>query len=193
MKRRSLLLAPLWASWHNVTSMALREDIQKRIDKKRAEIVTLEGQIKNATIYIQALEDTLKMLPRETAEPSALAGSNGSLRAGSKVDKAREAIQRAGKPLHVTELLPSIGRPNNASNRAALSGSLSAYARKHEIFTRPAPNTFGLIELQEKHSRSAAPSSGPPPHFGKDDLSQQIDEEIGATLTPDVNDDDVPF
>jgi hypothetical protein len=32
-------------------------------------------------------------------------------------------------------------------NRSALSGSIAAYVRKGEIFTRPAPNTFGLLEL----------------------------------------------
>jgi hypothetical protein len=149
--------------------MALRDDIQKRIDKKRSEIAALEAQMRNATVYIQALEDTLRMLPREASDAAVSSPSGQGMRAGSKVDKAREAIRKAGKPMHITELVPAIGRPNNAKNRAALAGSLSAYARRGETFTRPAPNTFGLLESLAKVTQNGhAPDTGPPPNFGID-------------------------
>jgi hypothetical protein len=148
--------------------MALREDIQKRIDKKRSDIAALEAQIRNATVYIQALEDTLKMLPRETSDAAVSSPSGMGMRSGSKVDKAREAIRRAGKSLYITELVAAIGRPNNAKNRAALAGSLSAYARRGDIFTRPAPNTFGLLESSKATQNGHAQEAGPPPNFGID-------------------------
>jgi hypothetical protein len=153
--------------------MALRDDIQKRIDKKRTEIAALEAQINSATIYIQALEDTLKMIPREadTGEVTTAA----TIRPGSKMDKAREAIRKVGKPLYISALVESIGEPNTAARRAALAGSLSAYARRGDVFTRPAPNTFGLIELTSKRA------AGPPANFG-------LDEEIVVIEDPEEAD-----
>jgi hypothetical protein len=53
----------------------------------------------------------------------------------------------------------------NKSTRAAVAGSLSAYVRNGEIFTRPAPNTFGLIEFGGKVETSL---NGPPRGFGFD-------------------------
>lgn len=157
------------------------------MDKKRAEIATLEGQIRDATVYLQALEDTLKMLPREAGDSSDIASK--ILRAGSKMDRARDAIRTAGRALHVVDLLKAIGEDNTANNRAALSGSLSSYARKGEIFSRTAPNTFGLLELQVRPSAQA----GPPPGFGAalpeddsdaDDLSELFGEEEVAPNGP---------
>jgi len=160
--------------------MALRDDIHKRIEKKRAEITALESQIRSATVYIQALEDTLKMLPREASD-AAISSPSGQpgMRTGSKVDKAREAIRKAGKSLYITELVTAIGRPNNAKNRAALAGSLSAYARRGDTFTRPAPNTFGLLESPTKATQNGhAPDGGPPPNFGKDIHEEVVDFDL---------------
>jgi hypothetical protein len=68
------------------------------------------------------------------------------------VAKARDAILKAGRPLHVSEILTVIGKPDEKEGRISLGGSLSSYVRKGEVFTRPDPNTFGLVELD----RSAA-------------------------------------
>jgi hypothetical protein len=146
--------------------MALRDDIQKRIEKKRAEIAALEEQIGNATVYIQALEDTLKLLPREINDEHFAPSSTSIIRRGSKMDKAREAIRNAGRPLHITDLVAAIGRPNNTANRAALAGSLGAYSRRGEIFTRTAPNTFGILEFPKPKQNGV--QTGPPPNFGLD-------------------------
>jgi len=137
--------------------MGLREDLNKKIERKRAEIAELQTQIRLAEEYLQALEDTLKMLPREgVAAPQ-------TLRHGSALAKARDIIEQAGRPVHITELLQSLGKPLTRIERSGLSGSLAAYVRRGEIFTRPAPNTFGLIGMK---TDEAAPPS-PPPGFGK--------------------------
>ncbi|HTS75027.1 MAG TPA: hypothetical protein VMG40_02425 [Bryobacteraceae bacterium] len=162
--------------------MALRDEIQKKIDRKRADIEALELQLRDAKIYVQALEDTLKMLPRETAADAVALTAGAMLRVGSKADKARQAIRAAGKPLHVTELLKALGIPNKADQRQALAGSLSSYARKQEIFTRPAPNTFGLVGLE---SRPPAENT-PPPNFGKDQPSGRQDNAPEADLEGDT-------
>ena len=159
--------------------MALRDDISRRIEKKREEIFSLEIQIKEARAYVQALEDMIKMLPRETIGE---APAETFLRPNSTIAKAREAILAAGRPLHIQDILSAVGKPQSKEARAALSGSLASYVRRAEIFTRPAPNTFGLIEINRR-TRASTPSNGhsipePPPDFGQDD--EVIEEERTA-------------
>src|ERR1700733_7401566 len=104
--------------------MGLREEIQRKIEKKQQEVRSLEDQIRDYNIYITSLQDVLKMIPREAEE-----GKEIVLRHGSLLSQARDAIRKAGKPLHVTELLEAIGKPTAKKNRLALSGSLAAYVR----------------------------------------------------------------
>jgi hypothetical protein len=141
--------------------MGLREDLLRRIERKRAEIVELETRGRLAREYLQALEDTLKILPKDTTGfDSAL-----TLRPGTNLAKAREAIKKAGRPLHINELLGAIGKGTSRNERAGLSGTLAAYVRRGEIFTRPAPNTFGLVE--ESSDRVGNGEPVPPAGFGK--------------------------
>jgi len=129
--------------------MGIRDEFQKRIDKKQQEIRDLEMKIKEANSYLQALMDSMKWLPREDS-------SNGSqlLRPGTTLAKAQEAIKKAGHPMHVADILKAIGKPTDKKNKVSLSGSLSGYVRRKEIFTRPAPNTFGLIEMENSENGS---------------------------------------
>lgn len=85
-----------------------------------------------------------------------------ALRAGSELAKARDAIRSAGKPLHISEILAAIGKENTKKNRVSLGGSLAGYVRKGAIFSKSAPNTFGLIELTLD-----ANGAVPPEGFGK--------------------------
>lgn len=141
--------------------MGLREELQKRIAKKEQEIKDLELRIRDCSAYVLGLQDTLKLLPKEPSITPEL-----SLRPGSEVAKAREILKAAGKPLHISALLEALNRPVDGKNRAALSGSLAAYVRKGEIFTRPAPNTYGLVEMEQQVGEK--PEEEPPPSFGQD-------------------------
>jgi hypothetical protein len=156
--------------------MANRRRIEERIKRKEAEIQALETQIKDARTYIQALQDVLKMFPREEADsldPSSV------LRPGSLVAQARDVLIEVGRPLHVDDILQRIGKDITRSNKTGLSGSIAAYVRRREIFTRPAPNTFGLIELQETQGNHTKVSSHePPPDFGIGPTNQDDDDEI---------------
>lgn len=171
-----------------------RDEALKRIDKKRAEIASLEMQIREAASYIQALEDMLKLLPRDTPGQADGPAIRTELRPGSVVAKARDAIFSAGHSLHITDILKSLGRPMDNISRAAVSGSLSAYVRKNEIFTRPAPNTFGLLEIPEKTQRFVGHQSnlaGPPPDFGLDsDDEEEIEVEDSMGEEDEVISDD---
>lgn len=151
--------------------MALRDDLARRIEKKQEEIFSLEMQMREARSYLQALEDMVKILPREGAKEPAEA----ILRPNSTIGKAREAILSAGRPLHIQDILAAVGKPSTREARAALSGSLASYVRRSEIFTRPAPNTFGLVELIEGMRVVPIPRGNgpkvqePPAGFGEDD------------------------
>lgn len=125
--------------------MGLRQEFQKRIEKKQQEIRDLELKIKEANSYLQALLDSMKLLPKDAIN----SGGKRSLRPGSALAKAQKAIKKAGKPLHVTDILKALKKPPDKKNRVSLTGSLAGYARRGEVFTRPAPNTFGLIELEQ--------------------------------------------
>ena len=66
--------------------------------------------------------------------------------------------------MHVSALIEELGKDLNRKSRASMTGSLGAYARRGEIFTRPAPNTFGLIELG--HKAAIEEKEKPPAGFG---------------------------
>ena len=156
--------------------MGLRAEFQKRIDRKLQEITELETKTREARVYVQALEDMMRLLPREESNGQA----ESTLKPGTAIGKARDAIKAAGRPLHITEILVAIGRPTDKNNRAAIGGSIAAYVRRGEVFTRPAPNTFGLrdaddmsqAELSANISRvvgmaGSLAGNQPPPDFGK--------------------------
>jgi hypothetical protein len=142
-----------------------RRKIEERLRKKEEEIREFEAKIRDARIYVQALQDVLKILPRGSEKKIRV----GALRPGSSMARVREFILERGRPGHVTELLEALGRPATREARASLSGSLAAYVRKGEIFTRPSPNTFGLIELGHENDDHAGPENEPPADFGKDE------------------------
>jgi hypothetical protein len=166
--------------------MKIRDELQKRIERKQLEIRELEKQLAGANAYIEAIQDSLKLLPKDSV--GAKAGPEQTLRPGSAVAKAREAILKAGKPLHITEILKAIDRPVDKNHRVSLSGSLSGYVKRGEIFTRPAPNTFGLVALNHDHM----PVEEPPDDFGSLPAEEAVDDNE-AEETQEIADDDVPF
>lgn len=154
-----------------------RRKIEERLRKKEEEIQDLEARIRDARIYMQALQDVLKILPRNPEK-----GSSGRvLRAGSNMSQVRDFILQQGRPAHVSELLEALGKEPTREARASLSGSLAAYVRKGEIFTRPSPNTFGLIELGHENDPEGGGYDEPPPDFGAEKrtaAASGYDEEI---------------
>jgi len=144
----------------------------------------LEDKVRGAKIYIEALQDALRFLPKEDPDVPT------TLRPGTNLYRVREILKGRNSPMHITDLLKAIGKPADNVNRAALSGSISAYVRKGQIFTRPEPNTFGLVDFTAK-----APQNAPPPNFGVDDddaNSSRVPVATG-TYSAELTDDDVPF
>ena len=148
--------------------MSTRKKIKDRIKRKELEIQQLEAKIREEKAYIQALQDAIKLLPRDDDIPA-----EAKLRPGSAVGKAREVILKAGRPLHISKILEAMGRSADRKGQTGLSGSIHSYVRRGEIFTRPAPNTFGLVEMgnkTEKNKVAVPPTDDDlPPDFGVDD------------------------
>jgi hypothetical protein len=127
--------------------MGARENLQRLADRKAQEISELERQIDMAKAYLQAIQDSMKAIPREPQTPTPAENPIGELRAGSVLARARDAIQKHGQPMHINSILESIGLENTKKVRVSLIGSLGNYVRKGAVFTRPAPNTFGLVGM----------------------------------------------
>ena len=152
--------------------MGLREDLVKRIDRKSLEVKELELQIREANSYIQGLQDVLKIIPRDGSDDKR---AELNLRPNSDMAKARDFLRKVSTPMHVGEILKGIGKGDSKPNRLSLSGSLGDYVRKGEIFTRPAPNTFGLTEFESKGN--AVVVSEPPENFGIGTIINSTDNE----------------
>jgi len=158
--------------------MGLREEFQKRIDRKQEEIRNFELQIREASAYIAALQEAIRMLPRDST-----ASQNGQTkklpRPGTALRSVYDTLKKTGKPMHITEILRAIGKPVDKSNRVALAGSLAAYVRDQNTFTRPEPNTFGLIEMAPPVKTTNATNTEPPDDFGllpKDEIDKEEEE-----------------
>lgn len=152
--------------------MTERKIIEAQLAKKESEILMLEEKLKSAKVYIRALQDVMREIDRGTSSEE----SDGDvvLRRGSLADGARDLILDRGSPMHIDDLLKALGKVVTRETKASLTGSLAAYVRKGEIFTRPAPSTFGLVELNHFESEEAA--SEPPVGFGAP--AADIDDEI---------------
>lgn len=145
-----------------------RAIIAERLRKKTAEVQTLEEKLRTARIYVQALQDVMKALGGQADE---LRGES-VLRAGSAVSQARDVILEANKPVHIAALLAALGREDTRDTRASLTSSLAAYVRRGEVFTRPAPNTYGLVELGHEGVEDSEPT--PPAGFGRATRDEDI-------------------
>ena len=136
--------------------MGARENLQRLADKKQQEIIQLQEDVERAKVYLQAIQDSIKALPREPPNSIGALGSV-TLRPGTILSKAREAILSAGKPLHVNDILTAIGKAPDIKARVSLAGSISWYVRRSQVFTRPAANTFGLREMNSASKIEASP------------------------------------
>jgi hypothetical protein len=141
--------------------MSTRDQFQKLLDRKQQEINELQLQIEKARAYMQAIQDSMKFLPKDNGQSQVV------LRPGSALARAQDVLRKAGKPLHITEILKALNEKSD--KRVSLSGSLSAYVRNGQIFTRPAPNTFGLVEANKStESSGEAEEIEIPEDFGDD-------------------------
>lgn len=157
-----------------------RSVVADRLQKNMQEVQSLEEKLRTAKIYVQALQDVMKALGAPTVGMETK--TERILRAGSSVSQARDVILKAARPVHIAKLLAGIGKEDTRDIRASLTSSLAAYVRRGEIFTRPAPNTYGLTELG--HESITEPEPEPPDDFGgyasgpREKFAADMDDEI---------------
>ncbi len=157
--------------------MQIHNRLEKQIQKKNHEIqelksesLEIEMKIREAEAYISGIEDTLKLIPKgEDAQ-----NASATVRPGSDIEKARDALRKDGTAMYIEAILEAVGKEVTKKNRQALAGQLSHNYRLGRIFTRPKPNTFGLIEwdlntktLPEKEESTKSEEDVEfPPNFG---------------------------
>lgn len=125
--------------------MNIREQFQRLIDRKLLEIKDLEMDLEKAKTYVVALQDSMKLLPRDSS-----GASEANLRPGTALAKTRDVLRKHGSAMHINEILKALSLPADSKHRLSLGGSLANYVRRGQIFMRPAPNTFGLLEVNRK-------------------------------------------
>ncbi len=162
--------------------MGIKNQLEKKIALKSQEIADLDNKIREARAYIQAMQEVLRMMPKDDGEEKQEKTADQILRSGSDMAKVRTYLLKVGKPQHITNIIKGIGRENTKKARSTVSGSLGNYARREEIFTRTAPNTFGLIEFGNSQ-QVLSEEDELPDYFGLDDDTQDNDN----------NAEDIPF
>jgi hypothetical protein len=148
--------------------MGVREQIEKRIENKRQENIGLEDLIRANEAFIAGLQEALKLMPKEAAQERS---PEQILRPGSVMAKVRDLLNERREPLYINDILKGIGKEMSKKNRISIGGSLGNYVRRNEIFTRPAPNTYGLlefeIEIDDKDTQTSINEEDEPPEgFG---------------------------
>jgi hypothetical protein len=140
----------VYSDVREVAIMGARESLQKLAEKKYCEINDLRMQLAQAEAYLQAIQDSIKVLPKEAV----VAKAEPDLRPGTLLAQARDVLRTEGKPMHVSEILRKMGKTADKGNRISLSGSLAAYVRKKTIFRKTGPNIFALIESRQQSAET---------------------------------------
>lgn len=146
--------------------MGYRDRLKKIMDSKRAEIDRLERELVAAKAYLQGLNESMRLLPKDDEDEALVKTEETVPKTGASADKARDLIQKEGRLMHVNEIVVGIGLENSRKNRVSVAGSLWRYAKKGEIFIKAGPNTFGLKGMEEL-SRSTKREPDLPIEFGK--------------------------
>ena len=107
--------------------------------EKQAELVRLEAELAAGRAYLRFLEERI-----EAAEQR----SGDEPESNDPVIVIRRLIREAGRPLYIDDILGGLDRPLNRDGREEIRQLLLSWVRREEIFTRPRPGVFGLVELE---------------------------------------------
>src|SRR5882762_3238566 len=100
--------------------MHIREQFQRLVDRKQQEIRNLEVQIEKAKTYVEALQDSMRLLPKDAATTS-----EATLRPDTILARTRDVLRATGKPMHINDLLKALGSPSDSKHKLSLGGSLA--------------------------------------------------------------------
>ena len=132
--------------------MGFREQLIDKLKKKEGEIRGHENKIREARVYIQALQDMLRSLPDEGATPDGTSTTDNILRPGSMPHKTYELLVKARKPLHISVILKGIGEePTRAEE--GVSCQQPSDVCKEPTNIHPSATKHLWIDRHDRHSR----------------------------------------
>ena len=111
--------------------------------EKEAEIARLRAELAAAEAFLGSLRSSIEEL-EDRREPPAPEAADGP----DPLAEVRKLIRTAGKPLYIDELLRGLGWPLSRESREEIRTLLRPWVRRGELFTRPRPSTYGLVELR---------------------------------------------
>jgi hypothetical protein len=124
-------------------------EILREADSLRSELQQIEKAAK--------LDGTVQI----SAKPKSRHGFTGGKRSrpiqpGSSVDRALLCLQAIGEPLTADQIVDIVNKSAPSLPRVkkdTLVSNLTRYVQHGDTFTRPAPNTYGLVEFDAKQSQ----------------------------------------
>jgi hypothetical protein len=119
--------------------MTYLDTVRALAAEKQAELVRLEAELAAGRAYLRFLVDRIDAAEQQRAdEPECT----------DPVIVIRRLIRQAGQPLYIDDILRGLDRPLNRDGREEIRNLLLSWVRREEIFTRPRPGVFGLVELE---------------------------------------------
>ncbi len=120
------------------------DTIRALIQEKEAEMVRLEAELRAGRAYVSLLADRVEAAEKRLQEPET----------DDPVVAVRRVLAVAGKPLFIDEILHALGRNVSRESREQLRRLIIPWVHRREIFTRPRPATFGLVEWELREEGS---------------------------------------
>ena len=129
----------------DTTGMAAAEAF---IQKKRDEVRKARQRVERLEDALRHYEEIYNVIHGATSRGSAV-------KSGSQAEGVIRVLSDAGEPTHIDEIMARMGVECTPAAKNSLTGSLSRYVRQGQIFTRPAPGTFGLIKWSNESDEDA--------------------------------------
>ncbi len=128
------------------------------------------------SVFEETLEAQLAAVRKLQGKPSPLLrrprAPQQRKRGMSHINMAFDILAQSPAPLHVSRLIAAIeGRFGLCIDSESLVSALSKRVARRDRFTRPAPNTFGLIAALGDHGEQGARQQGDLPPASKQKTS----------------------
>jgi len=147
------------------------KDLISAIKEKQALLAKLQAELDEAKALLESgVQETHVTLRRGTSTQrpkgsrrlAAKPQKTGSIiKAKSSVGRARAILRKVGEPLHLDDIFSRINKGRKKVKRSTLVGNLSRYVKMGVVFSRTAPNTFGLLEWQKVAGEKETPKRTP--------------------------------
>jgi hypothetical protein len=115
-------------------------------------IAELETEVKKKQADLMALRRAREILDLKSVPiPRSVKGGKPKIKPKSGIRLAEKALEAAGGPLHVDDIIKQIASAGTKKrfDKPSLASSLQRYSRLEKIFKKTAPNTFDLLKRRQ--------------------------------------------